>query len=137
MILVDTGPLVALFDPADSSHRRCLAVLEAIESAICTTVPVLTEAFHLLTPSSAGALNLMDFVSQSGLNVWPVDEPLLARSFELMRKYGDQNMDLADASLVAIAEQHRLDTIFTIDRQDFTVYRAKHGHRHRRFRVIG
>ena len=69
MILVDTGPLVALFDPADADHQRCVDVLRTIERPLATTVPVLTEAFHLLQPASVGALRLMDFMAGQGLRV--------------------------------------------------------------------
>jgi predicted nucleic acid-binding protein len=137
LILVDTGPLVALFDPADDSHQQCRATLEGIDAAICTTVPVLTEAFHLLSPASPGAASLMEFVTRGGLIVWPLDDGALGRSFELIHQYADQQMDLADASLVAIAEQQRIDRVFTIDRRDFAVYRIRRGHRHRSFQIIG
>jgi predicted nucleic acid-binding protein len=70
MILVDNGALVALFDPADGWHRRCVERLRRIAEPLCTTTPVLTEAFHLLTPSSLGAKRLMDFVDEGGLEVW-------------------------------------------------------------------
>ena len=46
MILVDTGPFVALFDPQDAQHLRCREVLQAIKEPLMTTVPVLTETFH-------------------------------------------------------------------------------------------
>ena len=137
MILVDTGPLVALFDPADGSHARCIRVLQAVDEPLATTVPVLTEAFHLLTPGSTGAQRLMDFISESGLTVWSFDDGLLSRCFELMIQYADRPMDLADASLVALAEAERLNRIFTIDRNDFATYRIKRGHRHNRFEVVG
>ena len=55
MILVDTGPLVGLFDPADAAHSRCVKVLKSIDEPLGTTTPVLTEAFHLLTPASIGS----------------------------------------------------------------------------------
>ena len=48
MILVDTGPLVALFDPADQDHKQCVDLLRGVDEPLCTTIPVLTEAFHLL-----------------------------------------------------------------------------------------
>ena len=137
MILVDTGPLVALFDPADGSHARCVRVLQSVDEPLATTIPVLTEAFHLLTPGSIGAQRLMDFVSESGLTVWPFDDGLLGRSFELMMQYADRPMDLADASLVAVAEAELFNRIFTIDRNDFATYRIKRGHRHYRFEVLG
>jgi hypothetical protein len=137
LILVDTGPLVALFDPADGSHARCIRVLQSVDEPLATTVPVLTEAFHLLTPGSTGAQRLMDFISESGLTVWPFDDQLLSRCFELMIQYADRPMDLVDASLVALAEAERLNRIFTIDRNDFATYRIKRGHRHYQFEVVG
>ena len=137
MILIDTGPLVALFDPLDASHARCVDTLGAIREPIATTVPVLTEAFHLLRPASRGAGCLKDFVAESGLRVLFLDNARLLRAFELMAQYADAPMDLADASLVAVAEARNLDTIFTIDRRDFDVYRLKRGHRIVPFTVIG
>lgn len=137
MILVDTGPLVALFDPADRSHAHCVRVLQSVDEPLATTIPVLTEAFHLLRPGSTGAQRLMDFIAESGLTVWTFDEGLLSRCFELMIQYSDQPMDLADASLVALAEAERLGRIFTIDRNDFDTYRIKRGHRHYRFEIVG
>jgi hypothetical protein len=137
LILVDTGPLVALFDPADGSHARCVRVLRSVDEPLATTVPVLTEAFHLLGPGSTGGQRLMDFISESGLTVWTFDDELLSRCFELMIQYADRPMDLADASLVALAEAERLKRIFTIDRNDFDTYRIKRGHRHYQFEVVG
>jgi hypothetical protein len=135
LILVDTGPLVALFDPADASHPGCVNTLAGITEPLTTTVPVLTEAFHLLRPASLGAQRLMDFVTENGLRLWFFDEASLQRAFALMVEYADEPMDLADASLVAAAERLRLQTVFTIDR-DFAAYRIQRGHQRHRFRVI-
>ena len=137
MILVDTGPLIALFDPPDGSHTRCVRVLKSIDEPLATTIPVLTEAFHLLSPASAGVQRLMDFISESGLTVWPFDDEMLSRCVELVIQYADRPMDFADASLVAVAEAERLNRIFTIDRNHFATYRIKRGHRHYDFEVVG
>jgi hypothetical protein len=137
MILVDTGPLVALFDPADGSHRRCLEVLKRIDQPLWTTVPVLTEAFHLLTPDSLGAERLMDFVQDKGLGIWYLGDEAVERSFELMRKYADVPMDLADASLVVAAESLQVRKVFTLDRNDFAIYRVRRGHRQVALEAIG
>lgn len=137
MILVDTGPLVALFDPADSSHTRCVEVLATIEEPLGTTVPVLTEAFHLLSPGSTGSLRLMDFMSGAGLTILFLDDVTLGRAFELMVQYADTRMDLADASLVVAAEQLDMRKVFTIDRADFATYRVKRGHVHHAFEMLG
>jgi predicted nucleic acid-binding protein len=136
MILVDTGPLVALFDPADSWHERCVAQLKAIQEPILTTLPILTEAFHLLTPNSRGARGLMDFVADGGLGVWFQDDGNLSRAFELMQRYADVPMDFADASLLTAAEALNARKVFTIDRKDFAVYRVRHGHRHLALEIL-
>lgn len=136
MILTDTGPLVALFDPRDSAHERCINVLKSVEEPLITTVPVLTETFHLLDPGSKGSQRLMDFISDAGLSVWFMDDSSLARAFEVMAAYADTPMDLADASLVTAAERENLRKIFTVDRKGFSAYRIRRGHRHHEFEVI-
>lgn len=130
MILVDTGPLVALFDPQDEHHKRCVRTLKSICTPIGTTVAVLTEAFHMLQPQSTGADRLREFVARNAMSVWFFEQGSLIRAFELMELYADRPMDLADASLVAAAEALDTRTIFTIDRDDFQTYRVRRGHRH-------
>ena len=136
MILVDTGPLVALFDPTDTAHRACVEVLATIRRPMGTTVCVLTEAFHLLMPGSLGAENLMGFVTGGGLQMLELDDQDLTRAFELMVQFADAPMDLADASLVAIAEKLELRQIFTVDRNDFHFYRIRLGHHYTEIEVI-
>jgi predicted nucleic acid-binding protein len=130
MILVDTGPLVALFDPKDGSHDRCVQTLRGIRDTISTTTPVLTEAFHMLGPGSLGSDRLREFIEKNGLTIWFLDRPALTRAFELMELYADHPMDLADASLVVAAESLATRKVFTIDRKDFETYRVRRGHRH-------
>jgi len=136
LILVDTGPLVALFDPKDHEHEPCRQILQRIREPIYTTVPVLTEAFHMLSPGSLGSDRLRDFILNRGLNVWFLTEIALSRAFELMEQYADQPMDLADASLVAAGETFKTRRIFTINRRDFDTYRLKRGHRYVAFEHI-
>jgi len=129
VILVDTGPLVALFTPADDHHRHCVAILESLNEELVTTAPVLTEAFHLLRPGSQGPSRLMEFVRQGGLRVLPMDDECVLRGFQLMDRYADMAMDFADASIVATAEGFRIHRVFTLDRRRFASYRVKRGHR--------
>ena len=130
MILVDTGPLVALFDPQDAHHARCVRTLKSIREAVGTTVAVLTEAFHMLEPASTGSDRLREFVAKGAMSVWFFEQDSLLRVFELMELYADHPLDLADASLVVAAEALATRKIFTIDRDDFETYRVRHGHRH-------
>jgi predicted nucleic acid-binding protein len=130
MILVDTGPFVALFDPQDAEHEHCQTILRATRAPLFTTLPVLTEAFHLLRPNSIGADRLRDFLLAGGARVWFMDKDTTTRAFELMEQYGDHPMDLADASLIVAAEALRTTTVFTLDLTDFQRYRIRRGHRH-------
>jgi len=136
MILVDTGPWVALFEPKDRYHSRCVKTLKTIREALCTTSPVLTEAFHILQPQSVGSDRLRDFLVQGGASLWDLDHSRLIRAFELMETYRDCPMDLADASLIVAAEALDTRKIFTIDRGDFQTYRIKRGHRHHPVQIV-
>ena len=136
MILVDTGPLVALFDPKDGQHQRCVKTLKVVREPIRTTVPVLTEAFHMLGPGSIGSDRLREFVLKGGLSVWWFDHSSLARAFDLMDVYSDHRMDLADASLIVAAEILGTRKVFTVDRRDFETYRVRRGHRHYALEIV-
>jgi predicted nucleic acid-binding protein len=136
MILVDTGPFVALFDPKDAQHDPCKAILKTLKTPLLTTIPVLTEAFHMLSPESYGSDRLRDFIIQGGVSVWFFNSAAVERSFELMEKFADHPMDLADASLLVAAESLNANKIFTLDRHDFETYRIRRGHRHITFEII-
>lgn len=136
MILADTGPLVALFDPKDAMHARCVTVLKTVREPLWTTTSVLTEAFHMLEPDSIGSRRLSEFVVKGGLLVWFLSMPSLTRSFELMGRYSDHPMDMADASLIAAAEALGTQKVFTLDRKDFETYRIRRGHRHLPVQIV-
>jgi uncharacterized protein len=136
MILIDTGPLVALFDPRDGLHGRTATTLKDLREPLATTVAVLTEAFHMLEPQSVGSDRLREFVMRGGLAVVFFDRPSLVRAFELMEQYADHPMDLADASLIAVAESLETRKVFTLDENDFGVYRIRRGHRHYAVEII-
>ena len=137
MILVDTGPFVALFDPQDAEHGRCREILSTIRHTLFTTIPVLTETFHLLTPNSIGADRLRDFILSGGVAPWFMDHAGMVRAFELMEQYGDHPVDLADASLIVAAESLRTTKVFTLDLADFQRYRIRRGHRHMKVDILG
>ncbi len=136
MILLDTGPIVALFDPRDDAHDQARDVLSRIREPLIVTTPVLTEAFHLLDPGSRGARALRQFVGRAGAVPWFMNDGSLRRALELMEQYGDQRMDFADASFVAAAEALRTTRIFSLDRRDFSSYRARIGRSYRAFRLV-
>jgi len=137
VILVDTGPLVAAFDPSDLDHAACTRILTAPGDRLTTTLPVLTEALHLLRRPRGTPSRLMDVVVNGDLGLSPLDDGDVRRCFDLMLQYADAPMDFADASLVTVGERSGTDRVFTLDRRHFPVYRMKRGHRHVPFTIIG
>jgi predicted nucleic acid-binding protein len=127
MILTDTGPLVAILNRTDAHHSACVAALKQLRPPMVTTWPVLTEAFYLLEDAGRAAQEtLVELVINGRIAVYDVVDH--ARLLELLRKYADRPMDLAESSLVLLAEQLRLYEVFTLDQADFRTYRA-HGRR--------
>lgn len=123
MILVDAGPLIALLDASDDHHEACVAALRKVREPLLTVWPAVTEAMHLLAFSSDAQDALMEMLEREMPALARLDVVDLARMRELMRKYRDLPMDLADAAVVAVAERERCRKVFTIDRSDFLVYR--------------
>jgi predicted nucleic acid-binding protein len=137
MTLIDTGPLVALFDRKDPDHAGCHAVLRQIDGQLYTTEAVLTETFHLLRPSGRGAAGVQQFLLDGYLACLPLDSTQLERCFEYMAQYADLPMDFADATLLVSAEQLKTHRIFTLDFADFSTYRIRRGHRLQAMELVG
>ena len=123
-LLLDTGPLVAYLYPRDEHHAWARQTINALKLPLYTCEAVLTEAFYLLSASPNGFDVLIAFCESGALrtdfNLIDVAKPLR----ELLHKYRDIPMDLADACLVHLADQHRGAAVITIDR-DFLLYRTK------------
>jgi uncharacterized protein len=127
MTLVDAGPLVAMIDAGEPDHERCVSALGEIRLPLLTTWPVLTEAMHLVGRAGGwGAQQaLWKLVLNEDLEVTVSPPETTGRIAKLMERYADRPMNLADASLVALAEERDLKRIFTLD-SDFEIYRL-HG----------
>ncbi len=117
MTLTDAGPLIALIDSGEPDHELCRETLAHLAFPLLTTWPAFTEAIYLLGQAAGwlaqGALWTM--VKRDALIFADLDVPLSLRCAELIERYQDHPMDLADASLVAVAESRNLRTIFTLD----------------------
>ena len=124
VVLVDTGPLVALFDPSDSQHANCTKELARLERhRLLTTLAVVTEATYLLEFSNHAQRALLGFIARGAVEVVDFDAAAVGRTSALMEKYQDLPMDFADATLVVLAESLATTTVFTLDRRDFGIYR--------------
>lgn len=136
MILTDTGPLVALFDRSDNFHGSVTATHRRISEPLATTLPVLTETFHLLGAGSMRASALIEFVQANALLLLHLDGAGVTRAFELMARFANMSMDFADASLICMAERHGTRQVFTLDFNDFSAYRVKKGFRYMPFEIV-
>ena len=122
-VLVDAGPLVALIHADDQNHLQCKRALRSLKEQMVTVWPVFTEAMYLLNFSWCAQDDLWEMAERGALAFLPLGESDFAGMGELMRKYRDLPMDLADAALVRVAERERIRRVFTLDRRDFEVYR--------------
>jgi uncharacterized protein len=123
MILVDAGPLIALIHEDDNEHERCRDAFATMDEPLGTVWPAVAEAMHLLSFSSRAQEALWDMIEIGAVEIMPIGIDDVPRMKELMRKYRDLPMDLADAALVRVAERERLRRIFTLDRRDFQIYK--------------
>jgi uncharacterized protein len=118
--------MVALVDSDDQHHQECVAALRAIKEPLATVWPALTDALYLLTDLPAGQEAVWDLILRGTIGILPLDAEDIPGIRELMRKYRDRGMELADATLIHVAEREDIRRFFTVDRKDFTVYRL-HG----------
>lgn len=127
MILADTGYFIALFNRADTHHARALEVSAALREGLVTTWPVLTECTHVLSARAGGAVarRFLERCFGGAVQIAELRTEERPRVLELMERYARLPMDLADASLVVLAERLGDGRILSTDQRDFGSYRWK------------
>lgn len=127
MIAVDASFLFALADGRDAWHDRAKAMAPTASDGWVTTWPVLAETAHLMMRWLDGeyAFALMDDVAAGGISIWEPADAQVAQFAPLMRRYANLPMDLADATLVLLAEHLGHGRILSTDERDFRTYRWK------------
>lgn len=129
-VVVDSGPLYALFDRDDRHHATSRRWFEANRRPLVTNAPVITEVTYLLGRwcGTDHQLLFLEFLRQPG---WRLEDiaPDLERIHSIMERYRDLPADFTDASLLALAERLRCTDIASTDQRDFSVYRPAHAER--------
>ncbi len=127
MVLSDTGFWYAFFNPKDKFHPHSLAVMKRLDEGLITTWPVITETCYLLGKAlgSRSQLRFLQALDASYVEVYQIYPKHLPQIQRLMHKYAGLPMDLADASLVILAEELGHGRILSTDRRDFKTYRWK------------
>jgi hypothetical protein len=122
-VLVDTGPLVAVLSRRDEHHESCVEQLRELAPPLFTCWPVITEAVWLLRNHPAAIQKLLGSFSTGLLEMLVLDRAAPAWIAGFLRRYRELGAQAADAALVYLAERESIDTVFTLDRRDFSVYR--------------
>ena len=128
-VLVDSGPLLALFNGRDAWHARIVTWLRAnTQARLITTWPVATEVCALLARrvANAAALDFLRWALRGGVEIDAPAGTALADMLSISERFQDLPFDLADASVAEAAARLRIRQVLTID-FDFDVYRDKAG----------
>jgi predicted nucleic acid-binding protein len=123
-ILLDSGPLVGFVSETDQHHRWAAEIWGSLYEPLWTCEAVLSETIFLLQSDGNSIDPLLELFER---NLVRIDFGISSHQpdvWQLLRKYADQPMSLADACLVRMAELNDNCQIFTTDR-DFKIYRRK------------
>lgn len=131
-ILIDSGPLIALFDASDKYHNKAVMFIKSNKCPLVTTIASITETLHLLNFNRNAQIDFIEWIHQGAVEIQNIENDDFGRIKYLTEKCRDLPMDFADSCLVYLAEKLSLNTIATIDR-DFSIYRIKG---RRKFKVI-
>ena len=123
-VLIDSGPLIALFDRSDKYHLASLEFIKKNTSKLITTIASITETLHLLDFSRDAQIDFLAWINAGAITIENITSDDFSRIKELTIKYSDLPMDFADACLVLLGEKLNISSIATIDR-DFDIYRLK------------
>ena len=132
-VLADTGPIVAILSRRDEHHRKCVEALHDLPGPLFTCWPVITEAAWLLRRDPTAVQQLLHSLDTGFLELLPLTTADAKPIAAILKKYRDIRIQLADATLVHLATRDGLDTIFTLDQRDFSVYRLPRG---KPFRIL-
>jgi hypothetical protein len=126
-VLIDTGPIVAILLASDEHHEACVQQLRGIRGPLLTCWPVITEAAWLLRAYPAALRKLLSSFHGRPFELVPMGETDLPGIAAILAKYEALRIQIADASLLHLANREGIETMFTLDRRDFGVLRLAHG----------
>ncbi len=135
MILVDTSGLLSALDESQRYHRECAAALRNAEPPLLLSPFVLAELDYLLMRylGATAQTALLEEIARGAYRLEPFAAADIARAKEVVERYADLNIGLADASLVVLAERHAVREVLTLDQRHFRALRIE---RRKRFKIL-
>ena len=122
-ILIDSGPLIALFDGSDRYHLEVKTFLKGYNGKLLTSWAVMTEVSHMLDFNLNVQIDFLKWVELGGVQIYDISQKNLTEIIKMIQTYTNVPMDLADATLMYAAHKENLDKILSID-SDFDIYRT-------------
>ena len=121
-VLLDSGFIVALLDRSENFHKTCARTVREVDAPLVTCEAVITESCHLLRNLSGASEGVIENIAAGIFQVPFQLSRDTAGVKQVLRKYKDRKIDLADACLIRLADQFGTADILTLD-QDFAIYR--------------
>ncbi len=131
MIIADTGFFIALGNQSDQDHLLAVQALNKLNEPLVTTYPVITETCYLLLARGGNTTQckFLRNLAEGAFEVFHLQRHHVERMVELIKQYADLPMDMADASLVVLADHLRHGRILTVDQRDFSICRWNNSNR--------
>ncbi|MCC7042167.1 MAG: PIN domain-containing protein [Burkholderiales bacterium] len=135
MILLDTSGLLSALDGSQRHHQECVAVLAKAAAPLLLSPFVLAELDYLLARHVGyrAQVALLDEVARGAYRLEPFTSADIARAKDVIEKYADLEIGLADASIVVLAERHAVPDVLTLDQRHFRAMRIQ---QRKRFRIL-
>jgi predicted nucleic acid-binding protein len=121
--IIDSGPIIALFDRSDKFHNKVLDFIKTYKGKLVTSWAVITEVSHMLDFNLQVQIDFLKWCEAGGIEVYDISQTEISSIRIMMEKYIDVPMDLADATLMYIANKENIKNIVSID-SDFDIYRT-------------
>jgi predicted nucleic acid-binding protein len=121
-VIIDAGPLIALFNTREKHHAAIKAFLKINQYRYVSTLAVFAEVSHLLALHQGAQRDFYKWVMYKGVIISDINQHDMPHLLELTDKYADLPMDFADATLVITAEKTGIREIISLDK-DFDIYR--------------
>lgn len=130
-MIADTSGLLALFNRTESSHERVRTLTAEADEPLVVSPYVVAELDYLVATREGVdvELSVMSELAGGAYDLPALDAGDLQRAVNVIDRYRDQAIGIADASLVVLADRYRTREILTLDRRHFEVLRPLSGGR--------